>query len=99
MLRLAGTPAKRFEIQNVNVAVRRNLNHSDSPQPREFAGNCSNRQAEKVSNFGACKRKIESRSCVASRVSVTISWRRQSRPRLAKANLRGEATPSSARFA
>lgn len=63
--RLADTLAKRFEIQNVDVAVRGNLNHSGSPQPRELARNCSNRQAEKVANFGARKRKIESRDAVA----------------------------------
>lgn len=35
--RSAGASAKRFEIQNINVAVRGNLNHPGSPQPREFA--------------------------------------------------------------
>lgn len=66
LFRLTDALAKRFEIQNVDVAVRGNLNHSSSPQPRELARNCSNRQAEKVANFGARKRKIESRDAIAS---------------------------------
>src|SRR6476469_4810001 len=71
--RLADALAKRFEIQNVDVAVRGNLNHSGSPQPRELARNCSNRQAEKVANFGARKRKIESRDGVTSCKRIDLS--------------------------
>lgn len=65
-LPLADALAKRFEIQNVDMAVRGNLNHSGAPQPCELARNRSNRQTKKVANFGARKRKIESRNGVAT---------------------------------